>query len=216
MTSVPDVKKIAFTFITVVVVPLLFFVLLELGLTVAGVGTSFDYFHEIDIDGQPHYQENPDFADQFYPPSLNIGPLENTFVKERDPELVRVFILGGSAALGFPHKNHGFDRLLETQLRAALRHHQDGAPLSLADGIRDGLADMRLNLFLAALFVAQGVGTLLLVERAEFALFETDGTMREVCPGVEAIALVADICDGPRMEAVFDHYRPAVVFLKLF
>ena len=116
----PDVKNTVFTFITIVIVPLLFFVLLELGLRVAGVGTSFDYFREIDIDGQTYYQENPDFADQFYPPSLNIGPVENTFAKDRADELVRVFILGGSAALGFPHKNHGFDRLLETQLRAAL------------------------------------------------------------------------------------------------
>ena len=63
----PDVKKIAFTFITVVIVPLLFFVVLELGLMAAGVGQSFDYFREIDINGEPHYQENPDFADQFYP-----------------------------------------------------------------------------------------------------------------------------------------------------
>ena len=116
----PDVRRIAFSFITIVVIPLLFFVLLELGLTVAGVGTSFDFFHQIDIEGQPHYQENPDFADQFYPPSLNIGPVENTFAKERNPELIRVFVLGGSAALGFPHKNHGFDRLLAAQLRAAL------------------------------------------------------------------------------------------------
>ena len=116
----PDVKNIVFIFITIVVVPLLFFVLLELGLTVFGVGTSYDYFHRIDIDGQPHYQENPDFADQFYPPSLNIGPLENTFSKERSPELIRVYVLGGSAAQGFPHKNHGFARLLATQLRAAL------------------------------------------------------------------------------------------------
>ena len=116
----PDVKNIIFTFISIVVVPLLFFVLLEFGLTVFGVGTSFDYFHEIDIDGQPHYQENPGFADQFYPPSLNIGPLENTFSEERDPELIRVYILGGSAAQGFPHKNHGVDRLLAAQLRAAL------------------------------------------------------------------------------------------------
>ena len=79
----PDVRKIAFSFITIIVIPLLFFVLLELGLTVTGVGTSFDFFHQIDIDGQPHYQENPDFADQFYPPSLNIGPVENTFAEER-------------------------------------------------------------------------------------------------------------------------------------
>ncbi len=116
----PDVKKTAFTFITIVVVPLLFFVLLELSFMAAGVGTSFDYFHNIDINGQPHYQENPDFADQFYPPSLNIGPVENTFAKGRSPELIRVFVLGGSAVMGFPHKNHGFDRLLATQLRAAL------------------------------------------------------------------------------------------------
>jgi len=117
---VPDGRKIAFTFITIVVIPLLFFVLLELGLTVAGVGTSYDFFHEIDIDGQPHYQENIDFADQFYPASLDITPRENTFSVERPPDLIRVFILGGSAALGFPHKNHGLDRLLAAQLRAAL------------------------------------------------------------------------------------------------
>ena len=116
----PDVRKIAFSFITIVVVPLLFFVLLEFGLAAFGVGTSFDYFHEIDINGKPHYQEKPDFADQFYPPSLNIGPIENTFAKERSAELIRVYVLGGSAAMGFPHKNHGLDRLLATQLRAAL------------------------------------------------------------------------------------------------
>jgi len=117
---VPKVKIALFTFIAIFVVPLLFFVLLELGLTVLGVGTSFDYFHKIDINGRPHYQENPDFADQFYPPSLNIGPLENTFAKERSPDLLRVYVLGESAALGFPYKNHGLDRLLAAQLQAAL------------------------------------------------------------------------------------------------
>jgi len=117
---VPDARNVAFTFITIVVIPLLFFVLLELGLAVAGVGTSYDFFRKIDINGQSHYQENSDFADQFYPASLNINPRENTFTVERHPEVIRVFILGGSAALGFPHKNHGLDRLLAAQLRAAL------------------------------------------------------------------------------------------------
>jgi len=117
---VPNVKNIVFTFITIIVIPVLFFVLLEVGLAVAGVGTSFDYFHEIDIKGEPYYQENPEFADQFYPASLNIGPLENTFAEDRGPELIRVYVLGGSAAQGFPHKNHGFARLLAAQLRAAL------------------------------------------------------------------------------------------------
>ena len=116
----PKVKNALFTFIAIFVIPLLFFVLLELGLTALGVGKSFDYFHKIDINGRPHFQENPDFADQFYPPSLNIGPLENTFAAARSPDLLRVYVLGESAALGFPHKNHGLDRLLAAQLQAAL------------------------------------------------------------------------------------------------
>ena len=111
----PDVKKIVFTFIAIFLVPLLFFVLLELGLRVSGVGTSFEYFHTIDIDGQPYYQDNPDFADQFYPPSLGIGPPENTFAKERSADLIRVYVLGGSAAKGFPYVNHSLDRLLAAQ-----------------------------------------------------------------------------------------------------
>ena len=93
-------KNAVFTFIAIFIVPLLFFVLLELVLTALGVGKSFDYFNRIDIDGRPYYQENPDFADQFYPPSLNIGPAENTFAAERGPDLLRVYVLGESAALG--------------------------------------------------------------------------------------------------------------------
>jgi tetratricopeptide (TPR) repeat protein len=97
---------------------------IEIGLRIVGIGTSFDFFHEIEIDGQTYYQENPDFADQFYPPSLNIGPVENTFSKDRSSGLLRVYVLGGSAALGFPNKNHGFDRLLAAQLRAAFPSRQ--------------------------------------------------------------------------------------------
>jgi hypothetical protein len=83
--------------------PLLFFALLELSLRAFGVGTSFCYFHEFVIDGESHYQKNRNFADQFYPASLDIGPRENTFAKEHGSDLVRVYILGGSAAMGFPH-----------------------------------------------------------------------------------------------------------------
>lgn len=53
--------------------------------------------------------------------------------------------------------------LHQAQLRAACRHQRDGAPLGVADGVRGGLENMRLNLFLAVLFVAQGIGTMLFV-----------------------------------------------------
>ena len=112
-----NMRNKLFTIITVVVIPVLFFVLVEFALRLVGVGTHYQYFNQIDIDGEAFYQENPDFADQFYPPSLNVGPLQNTFAAERLDDRLRVFVLGGSAAMGFPHKNHGVDRLLAAQLR---------------------------------------------------------------------------------------------------
>ena len=111
-------RNALFTIITAVVIPLLFFVLLEGVLRLVGVGTDFNYFNEIEIEGEIYYQENIDFADQFYPASLNVGPLQNTFAKTASDNRLRVYVLGGSAAMGFPHKNHGVDRLLTAQLNA--------------------------------------------------------------------------------------------------
>lgn len=114
------VKKVTFTFIAVVCIPLLFFVLIEVGLRVVGLGTHYHYFSKIEIDGEPYYQENKSFANQFYPSSLGIAPLNNTISAKPDSDVVRVLILGGSAAQGFPHVNHGVDRHLSAHLRAAL------------------------------------------------------------------------------------------------
>lgn len=113
-------KNIAFSFIAVVLIPALFFLALEGVLRLAGVGTHYDYFSEIDINGVPHYQDNKSFANQFYPPSLGVAPLNNTLSAERDDSVVRVYVLGGSAAQGFPHVNHGLDRHLGAHLKAAL------------------------------------------------------------------------------------------------
>lgn len=114
------IKKFTFTFIAVVCIPLLFFLALEGILRLFGVGTNYDYFHEININGELHYQDNKAFANQFYPASLGIAPLNNTISASRDKNEVRVLVLGGSAAQGFPHINHGLDRHLTAHLRMAL------------------------------------------------------------------------------------------------
>ena len=53
---------------------------------------------------------------------------------------------------------------------------------------------------------------ILLVERAEFALFEVDGELRRTRPEVEALPLVADVCDEARMRALFGEHAPQIVF----
>src|SRR6185503_3583724 len=52
---------------------------------------------------------------------------------------------------------------------------------------------------------------LLLVERAEFALFDIDLELRAANRGSSIVPLVADVGDESRMRAIFDLYRPQVV-----
>ncbi len=53
--------------------------------------------------------------------------------------------------------------------------------------------------------------SLLLVERAEFALFSLDRNLRELFPGLTLVPLVADIGDRHRMRTIFASYRPQVI-----
>jgi FlaA1/EpsC-like NDP-sugar epimerase len=52
---------------------------------------------------------------------------------------------------------------------------------------------------------------LLLVERAEFALFNIDRELREAWPELDIVALVADVGDERRMRSIFNAHRPQVV-----
>ena len=53
---------------------------------------------------------------------------------------------------------------------------------------------------------------LLLVERAEGALFEIDRELRHTWVGADVRALVSDVCDAQRVEQVFREEAPHVVF----
>jgi len=55
-------------------------------------------------------------------------------------------------------------------------------------------------------------GKILLVERAEFALFDIDADLRRTRPEAEIIPLVADVCDEGRMRAILATYAPQVIF----
>ncbi|MEL0006458.1 MAG: hypothetical protein VW686_03915, partial [Luminiphilus sp.] len=114
------IRKISFGFIAVVVIPAVFFFALEQVLGWVGPGKSFAYFNTIEIDGTEYFQDNPRFIEQFYPSSLDIKPLENTFAAKPQDDVIRIFVLGGSAARGFPNPDHGFSRQLQVLLRDAL------------------------------------------------------------------------------------------------
>lgn len=53
---------------------------------------------------------------------------------------------------------------------------------------------------------------ILLVERAEFFLFQIARELTAHLPTIAAVPLIADVCDGRRMREIFEQYRPEVVF----
>lgn len=53
---------------------------------------------------------------------------------------------------------------------------------------------------------------LLLVERAEFVLFDIDRQIRRLRPEISAVPLIADVGDEMRLRHIFATYRPEVVF----
>jgi FlaA1/EpsC-like NDP-sugar epimerase len=52
---------------------------------------------------------------------------------------------------------------------------------------------------------------LLLVERAEFALFEIDGDLRRTRPEIDVVPLVADVCDEARMRMLLSEHKPQIL-----
>jgi FlaA1/EpsC-like NDP-sugar epimerase len=56
-----------------------------------------------------------------------------------------------------------------------------------------------------------GPAELLLVERAEFALFEIEQELRRSHPNVKITAIVADVGDEPRVQSIFATHQPHVV-----
>jgi tetratricopeptide (TPR) repeat protein len=98
-------------------VPLLFFVLLELGLRVVGYGYPTEFFISSEIAGQRVYIDNPNYGRRFFPPGLARRPLPFAIAAEKPADTCRIFVLGESAALGFPHPAFSFARILEVMLR---------------------------------------------------------------------------------------------------
>ena len=70
-------------------------------------------------DEKPGFvRTNPNFCAPFIPASFGIEPLNFRIRAHKEPDTVRVFVLGESAAQGMPEPDFGFAAQLRAQLRA--------------------------------------------------------------------------------------------------
>ena len=109
-------RKWAFRLAAVTLVPVLCLGLVELALLLCGYGTSTALF--VRVPGRDVYTTNNDFLELFY----NRGelkrptPLPCQLPVEKGDNAYRIFVLGGSAPMGYPERAFSFSRILRVML----------------------------------------------------------------------------------------------------
>lgn len=105
-----------FRLASLIIAPVLFLGLLELGLRAIGYGFDPRVTVACEIDGQPHLGDNVQFGWRFFPPILAREFEPFAFPTRKSPDTLRVFVLGESAAQGAPNNAFRFGRILEAML----------------------------------------------------------------------------------------------------
>ena len=86
-------------------------------LRLAGYGYSPHFFIKKEVAGREVWTDNQDFGRRFFPPGLVRGSRPFSMAANKEPDTLRVFVLGESAAMGDPDFKFGLPRMLECLLR---------------------------------------------------------------------------------------------------
>jgi tetratricopeptide (TPR) repeat protein len=109
-----------FRLVVPVLSPLLFFLLVELILRLAGFGSPTSFLLPATHDGQEVFVQNNRFGWRFFGPDQSPQPACFAFPQKKPTNTVRVFVFGESAAFGDPQPEFGLPRVLQAMLN--LRH----------------------------------------------------------------------------------------------
>jgi len=107
-------RKWLFRLTVMVLAPVLFFTVLEVGLRLGGYGYPTTFLIGPDADGS--YSTNRQYGWRFFPRALVRKP-EPCVISINPAGAVRIFVLGSSAAQGVPEPSFVFGRILEVMLR---------------------------------------------------------------------------------------------------
>lgn len=102
----------------VVIVPCALLCVLELFLRLSGYGYPADFAIPHEVDGESRLIQNDRFAWTYMPPGLARSSFAFSIPPRKSPDTVRIFVLGGSAAMGTPLPSYGFSRMLRFMLES--------------------------------------------------------------------------------------------------
>ncbi len=116
---IPRLRLWLFRVIAAVVFPVLAFVLIELGLRVAGYGYPSHAIIKLEAKGKSYYCDNMGFNWRFFPRNISRGFTPFIFPAAKPDGTHRIFVLGASAARGTPDDAFSLGRMLWVMLREA-------------------------------------------------------------------------------------------------
>ena len=96
------VRRRLFRVAAIVLVPLLFLLIMEAGLRLAGIGHPMSFFLPMVINGMDCLIENDRFGWRFFGTEMARAPFPFVIPKVKPPDTIRVFVFGESAAYGDP------------------------------------------------------------------------------------------------------------------
>jgi tetratricopeptide (TPR) repeat protein len=113
-----------FRLLSAVGIPLVFFLLAEGILRLAGYGYSPHFFQKRLIQDRASWTDNQDYGRRFFPPGLVRYPRPFVMAAVKQPGTLRIFVLGESAAMGDPDFKFGLPRMVEVLLRERFPNRQ--------------------------------------------------------------------------------------------
>ncbi|UCH92097.1 MAG: tetratricopeptide repeat protein [Candidatus Aminicenantes bacterium] len=112
-------RRWLYGFIAIVVIPVLFFLLLEIGLRIGGYGYPTAALVKYNWNGKRAYCDNYKFTWRFFPRVIAREADPFIFLGKKPADTYRIFVMGGSAAQGVPDGAFSFSRILWVMLREA-------------------------------------------------------------------------------------------------
>ena len=118
MEKIPSSRLFLFHSIAILIVPLLALVFLEAGLHIAGFGYDSHFLIPYETQREESLINNRDFTAQFFSKNLARAGVPVCMTKHKSQGTYRIFVLGESAAAGYPIPDFSFSRMLGAMLKA--------------------------------------------------------------------------------------------------
>lgn len=111
-------KRWIFLLICLFIIPSFILLVFEICLRILDFGHPSGFYNKHKFKGKVWYTENKKFGWRFFPPRIARSPFEQRISSSKNDKLIRIVILGGSAAMGDPDPSFGFGRILEKMLNS--------------------------------------------------------------------------------------------------